>query len=188
MTAHLVVGRADLATALRLFRKFLRAKVRTDEALLTYEERHLTLELGGMATSVRAAGEWRGKARVPGWFIRNFARLLPEADPIHLEVRDGKFFLENTSTSCAWQDLGCEPIELPMDPPLSAVLHVAFTREEDEIANSGLTATVERALKRRDLLVSRAAEILAPLDVQERDLVGIVEECIRRRYDDPKSG
>lgn len=180
MTASLKVNRSDLARALKVLRKFIKPKQR-EEAVLSFENGLLSIELVGAGAKVPAEGEWPGQARIASGAVLGFARALPKDDPLPLRVDEGRFYLAGLSVPCSWQDSERKKIQLILDPPIHVILGLRMRYSDEEITQSGLMKTVQQAEERRDGLVKQASKLLEPLGVTPTDLQPLVDECVRRK-------
>lgn len=182
MSFSVQVARADLVAALKTLAKFVKRK-QASEAVLSLSEGMLAIDLPGGAAFAPAEGTWPGTVRIPGQFLLLLSRAVPTDDPVPVSVREGRLWIARLSVACAVaKDEQKKIIELPLDAPLHAILHVRQVHSNDEIARSGLTPLVRQAEERLDTLIARASEVLGPLAVDGDDLRGLVEECIRRKY------
>jgi hypothetical protein len=180
MTLSVYVGRKDLAIALRTLAKFVKRKQQA-EAVVSFADGTLQIELPGGLVGVPADGEWSGEVRVPGSFFVSFAKTLPDVDPLPVQVRGDRFYLAGLSVRCVTQGAGGERIQLPLDPPVLDVLRVRLQHSEEEIERSGLTALVRTAEEKREQLIMQAHSHLHQLGVTRADLDRFVDECLLRR-------
>jgi hypothetical protein len=180
MRSALTVPLADFNTALRTLAKFVKKRERTADAVLTLVDVELVIPVPGGAASVSAEGPWPGEVRVSASFLLGIATRLPEVDPLPVCVEAGRLRVANVSAKCVWQPLAEQRIELPLDPPFRTVLAVGLRYSAEEIVRSGLKRLLEKAQERRNNLIRRAAETLAPLGVHALDLESIVDEAILR--------
>jgi hypothetical protein len=173
-------SRGELHAALRTLARFVKKRERTADAVLTFAADTLVISAPGGEVTVPATGAWVGEVRVPASFLLGLAARLPVADPLPLRVAAGRLHVGNVSARCVWQPRGEAGIELPLDPPFRMVLAVGLRHSPEEIVRSGLKGLVEKAQERRDALVRRAAEVLAPLGVVPDDLQEMVDEVVLR--------
>jgi hypothetical protein len=178
---HLGVAHAELREALRTLRRFTKTR-RPPEALLSFEKRALVIRLGGTTVRATAWGRWNGVARAPGHFLANFDRSLPDADPVAVRIRNGRLKIGASSFPCAWQEEVPEALRVPVDPGLLHLLRLPLEHRWEDIVRAGLGDVVEVAEARRDAVFERALRVLAPLEIEYRDLVECVEVKIRERF------
>ena len=60
-----------------------------EEAILSFEESSLVVEFGGGAVTIPTFGGWHLQIRVTGQTLLKLATVMPDRDPIELEVLDG---------------------------------------------------------------------------------------------------
>ena len=182
MTFSVSVPRPEFQRALKTLAKFVKPKY-ASEAVLSLSEGMLVIDLPGGTTLVPAGGAWPGTVRVSGQFLLLLSKAVPSDDPVPVSVQEGRLRIAGMSVPCTVEeDAQRSIIDLPLDAPLLAILHVRQVHSNDEIARSGLTALVRQAEERRDKLIVRAAAVLEPLAVEGDDLRGLVEACLRRKY------
>jgi len=104
----------------------------------------------------------------------------PEGDPIRLEVRDGRLHIGTLSVSCIAQKAQKSAVNPLMDPELVKMLRLRFIYPLDRLNQAGLTRPLVRAEEKARKIVSRAAKILAPLNISESDLMRMVKEHLRK--------
>ena len=91
------VDRTEFAKALRLVGRAGKA-VRSAEAILTFDDQRLNIDLSGNATQVDANGDWPTEVRLPGDALERLAKSLPENDPLPLKI-EGEHLSQPTSPS-----------------------------------------------------------------------------------------
>lgn len=183
MSFSVVVPLEELKLALRTLAKVVK-KRQASEAVLSLSGEKLSISLPGASAFVPAAGTWPGVVRAPGHFFLLLSKALPTEDPVHLSVAEGRLRIASTSIPCTVDVEGDQQgvINLPVNPPLHAILHVAGRYTRDAIEHAGLMPLVWQTEERRDKLIARAAELLAPLAVDGIDLRRLVDECVRRKH------
>jgi hypothetical protein len=206
-TAFLEVSRKELLQALRTMRKFGSRK-KVGEALLSFEAcgivihlrsararaaaraaragepqvGTLVIHLGGLTARAAARGSWGGEAVVPGPFVANFSRSLPDADPVAVRVERGRLKIGIVSVACTWHPRVAPRIPLPVNAELPHVLRIALEHGWEEIQRAGLEDVVSEAEEKRDALIERALRVLEPLGVEYEDLWELVDSTLRRRF------
>lgn len=181
MTHALTVSRSDLNLALTILAKIVNGR-RASNAVLSWSDGMLVIDLPGGSTKLPAAGTWPGTVRVGGEFILVLAKVPPMDDPVTVSVRDGRLRIEDSSSPCVLDEVKRSIIDVPLNAPLHAVLNVGRVHSADEIARSGLTPLVDKSAERRDALIARAAKVLQPLMVEVEDVLRLADECIRRKH------
>jgi len=180
MNFELKVNRTQLADGLKRLRKLVKPK-KVTEAIFTFENNALMIELGGVTVEATAEGTWRGLVRVAGRAVLNLAVALPADDPLHVSLKDGeRLYIGSLSLPCIWHDAEERTIPLPMDAPLTALLGVRYKFTDDEIFRSGLTNPIAEAEAQRKMLTRSAANKLEPLGVRFEDVEQLVDATLRR--------
>jgi hypothetical protein len=178
------VNRAELGQALKTLARNTTSAART-EAVLSFRDKHLVIHAPGLELKVSAQGEWSGSARVAQTLLANLSRAeLPEDDPLPLEVAAGRLNLGPLALPCRWTGSPAPVIELPLDPPLIAILRITRKHTPEEIERAGLADLAVRAQKKKDELAAKACENLEPLGIQPSVILRLVEESLDR-YDAP---
>lgn len=113
MPLEAVVDASELTGAIALFRKFLRSKKAYGEALVTVADEKLRIELGGMAQSIRASGDWPGEARFSGHFLLlRVPQSLPEPR-VTIEFENGTLTLPPLGGWRRYRPRGRSPCAAP---------------------------------------------------------------------------
>lgn len=131
------VTQPDLMALCRQVRKLCRPKP-GEEAILSYDEACLHVELGGMTVTVAATGDWPGQCRVLGQFIMTIAKIPRADDPVVIHVKDGLLSIGSSSFRCVWQSAWSAQIDLPMNASLIGLLATRQRYTNEEIMQSGL--------------------------------------------------
>src|SRR5437762_2004338 len=132
MTPNLQIKHKNLKEPFRLLKKLCRPE-RDEEAIISFDDQVLHVDLGGMTVTIPAVGEWPGQARIPGSFILSVATLPPTADPLIVRVEDGRFYFGSASVGCVWQPPWSALIELPMNPKIKMILALRSKYSDEEI-------------------------------------------------------
>lgn len=162
MAIRLELEVADLAAALRPFKKLPKAKLgKFGDALFGFQAGVLRIEAAGIAGSAAAEGEWPGEARVPAAFLVGLARWVPSSGRAELYVQDGKLSFRTGSLSmdkeCRWETSERSSIQLPMHPTLRHLAQIAMSYTTDEIERAGATAPVTEAKEKAEALIAKAS-------------------------------
>src|SRR5688572_19240070 len=182
MIPRVTVARADLAAGLKLLAKFVRARMRASDVVLSWDGDGLALDAAGQSTVLPATGAWPGQVRVPARFLLAIAPRLPAGERLEIRVEAGRMYVNNVSVACTWDERGEQQIELPLDPPITLILSLAHRYSAEEIARSGNARLLRDAQDRRDRLAIRAADVLRPLGVTPDDVVGMINEVVARLH------
>ncbi len=180
----LTVTRTDLEKGLRLIRKFCRPSMKA-EAVLSFDDSCLHVEIGGMSVAIGAQGHWPGQARVPGRFIVALAEIPPRGDPLSFRVQDGRLHIGTSTVACAWQSSWSNLIELPMGASEAELLSLRFHNTSVEIAQAGLAKALEEAELSLRNKIFTALESLKEFHVTQEDLIAVVKTALKRKYKKP---
>lgn len=170
----LFVDRTALVQGLTVLRNA--AEDRTgEEAILSFEESGLVVEYGGGSVTVPTLGEWHLQIRVAGRTLLKLATVMPDHDPIELEVVDGgvRLRIGGVAVPCHLQPLGSKIIDLPVNAENEDILTTLGSFSREQIEKSGLLQVHAIALDRER--ISKAAALLAPFAITERDIIDLVE-------------
>ncbi len=146
-----------------------------EEAILSFEESSLVVEFGGGAVTIPTFGGWHLQIRVTGQTLLKLATVMPDRDPIELEVVDGgvRLRIGGVAIPCHLQPLGSKIIELPVNAEYEDIIRTLKPFSREQIEKSGLLQVLAFALDRER--ISKAAALLAPFAVTERDIIDLVE-------------
>ena len=171
------VARAELRDALKQLAVMIPAEA-TDDGILAFDDGELVMELPGGSIGVEAKGNWAGRVRFRSEIARTLSRQLPEGDPLEISVRDDRlYFGDRFSTGCSLCGPEAYSIELPIDPPLWAVLGLRVHHTEEAIEAAGLNERLDDADTEAWELIRRAAKPLAKLGVTRDEVVKLVPGC-----------
>jgi hypothetical protein len=174
----LKVSRAELAKALRTVGRAGRA-LRDAQAVLTFEDRHLTIDLAGNMTWLPAEGDWPGEVRLTGGAVERLARVLPKEDPLMLRVEGDRFSAARFSVPCERRASSRPTPVRELVPPNADLFEILMIRSrcsDAEIDAAGAAGLMEQAERRLDDLCDRAATILAPYGVGAEHLRQLCEK------------
>ena len=184
MDNSILIKRKDFLAMLKPLKRFARKK-KEEEAILSMEGGEFYISLIGITTGAPATGNWAGEVRVPARLIWGVAMEPPTGDPVGMEVRDGRLHIGSLSLSCSARN-NKKPAENKMaenplmDRELVKMLRFRHVYSLEELQKNGLFRDVVKAEEKAYKLVSRAAKILAPLNISELELWRMVKEHFRR--------
>ena len=179
MTPSLQIKLKDLKEPFRLLKKLCKPE-RDEEAIISYDDQCLHIDLGGMTVTIPAIGEWPGQARIPGTFILTLAKVPPTADPVLVSVDNGRFHFGSTSIGCVWQPPWSAMIELPMNPNYNMILALRSKYTEEEIQASGWSERMKTVEAYLDHVCETIAKRLSGFGVRPDDVRRMIEECVAR--------
>lgn len=184
MDNRISIKREDFLAMLKPLKRFVKKK-QAEDALLSMEGGDLVISLPGISTGAPATGTWAAEVFVPARLIWGIAMAPPPGDPITMEVRDGRLHIGSLSLSCSARKSRI-PAENKteensrVDSELVKMLRFRYLYSLEELHKGGFFRDVVKAEERAYNLVSRAAKILAPLNISELELWRMVKEHFRR--------
>ena len=190
--ACLEIGRASLTHALKIVAKPLRKD--TGEASLRFEDGHVSIEAAGTVANSPANGVWPVPVFVRASWVRRLAQRMPPGDPVRLQIREGRIYLERYSEPCAFTPT--EPSADSMGPQVNEerlILEAARILKPLRIKRSDLeelvagarakgTATWSTDEKRMTAIVAKAWVLLAPLGIETADIRRLMEKTVRNAW------
>ena len=81
---------------------------------------------------------------------------------------------------CVWHNVEPNPIQLPIDPPLTLLLGLRLKFTDKEIFQSGYSNPLGEAEHKRKMLITKAANALEPLGVKRAEVEKLVGETVKR--------
>ena len=174
---RLTVRREALIDALTLIARQYRP--RGEDAILSFDEANLLIDLGGITVVVPASGFWRGQMRYPGLPLLKLRNVMPEGNPLLLDVENGSLHIGGTVMRGKWQSSWSSRVELPMNASFPMLLALRYRYKDEEIEQSGLVKPYRRAWQRADRCISHAALALKPFDIPEARLRDWIENQLR---------
>lgn len=190
--ANLALGRADLTHALRIVARGIGKHA--GEACLRFENGLLSVEAHGSVASAPASGSWPIPIFVQASWVRRLARRMPSGDPLRLQIKEDRIYLERYSEPCA-----VTPTVIPPNPDLPQI-------DEDGLIEEAAKVLKPLLIKRSDLeelvaaarakgpaswstdekkmtsIVAKAWFILAPLGVETTDIRRLVDKAVRNAW------
>ncbi|MGI8746659.1 MAG: hypothetical protein ACR2NN_29610 [Bryobacteraceae bacterium] len=189
---NLAIGRADLTHALKIVARGIgkyagQASLRFENGLL-YVEAHATV------ASAPASGAWPIPIFVPASWVRRLARRMPPGDPLRLQIKENRIYLERYSEPCA-----LTPTTIPVNADLPQIDETGLIEEAAKvlkpllIKRSDLEELVAKARtkgaapwstdeKRMTSIVAKAWVLLAPLGVETTDIRTLVDKAVRNAW------
>jgi hypothetical protein len=178
MRHELQVNRAELVEGLTNLRKAVKRTVM--DAVFTYEKDKLIVFLDGVQIEAAAVGKFPGMVRIPGTKALSLSQVLPKDDPLTIAHDEQRLFIGTFSMPCTWHDVEPKPIQLPMDAPLPVLLGLPLKYSDQGVFQSGLANPLAEAIRKRKMLVTKAANALEPLGVKRGEVEKLVDEVVRQ--------
>jgi hypothetical protein len=163
-----------------------RKKVR-NRAYLSYVNNELQLEYLGAKTGVPAEGTWQGVLEVDVEFLKNLQRYPLREETLEIVADEDHLHIGSLSIGCHWVDAPEEILDLSTKTSFMDLLSISLCQTDEIIEKNGLTKTIGEAIERRDKILDRAAKTLKPLEITKRQLVDILEERIRKEYQEKQT-
>jgi hypothetical protein len=190
--SSLEVGRADLAQALKIVARVVGKD--PGDASLRFDDGHLSIEAFGTVASAPARGVWPVPIFVRASWVRRLARRMPSGDPLRLEMREDRIYLERYSEPCA-----LTPTAVPPNPDLPQIDQEWLIEEAARIlkpllikksdleelvseARAKRTASWSTDERRMTAIVAKAWVLLAPLGIETTDIRRLMEKTVRNAW------
>jgi len=177
---QLLVDRADFLRALRVFRGYTKHK-RCPEAMLAFEGRFLSIEVGEVIAVVGASGIWNGRAFFKAYLLAALHHAPPSADPIVIRCNGENAQIAGVSIGCRWEPASAAFIASALEPSLIDLLAMAQTAKRAEVRGTELGKKLQAAKKSANGIVKRAARSLSRLGIEEAELWALVESRVQQR-------
>lgn len=190
--ANLALGRADLTHGLKIVARGIGKHA--GEASLRFENGLLSVEAHGTVASAPASGAWPIPIFVHASWVRRLARRMPSGDPLRLQIKEDRIYLERYSEPCA-----VTPTVIPPNPDLPQI-------DEDGLIEEAAKVLKPLLIKRSDLeelvaearakgaaswssderkmtaIVARAWVLLAPLGIETTDMRRLLDKAVRNAW------
>ena len=190
--ANLSVGRADLTHALKIVTRGIGTYA--GEARLQFENGIFSVEAHGTVASAPASGTWPIPIFVHASWVRRLSRRMPPGDPLSLEIREDRIYLERYSEPCA-----LTPTAIPANPDLPQIdekrlideaakvlkpLLIKRSDLEELVAEAGAKGAASWATdeKKMTSIVAKAWVLLAPLGIETTDIRRLVDKAVRNAW------
>jgi hypothetical protein len=190
--ASLSVGRADLTHALKIVTRGIGKYA--GQACLRFENGLLSVEAQGTVAGAPARGAWPVPIFVYASWVRRLSRRMPPGDPLRLEIKEDRIYLERYSEPCA-----LTPTAIPANPDRHQIDEKGLIEEAAKvlkpllIKRSDLEELIAEARakgatpwstdeKKMTSIVAKAWVILAPLGVDTTDIRRLVDKAVRNAW------
>ena len=151
-----------------------------EEAILSYDEANLLIDVGGISAVIPATGFWRGQMKFRATVLLQFRKVLPKDDPVLIDVEDGALRIGNTTMGGQWQPAWSSRIGLPVNATFPMMLALKYRYTEQEIDQSGLLAPYQRAWAKADKSIEHASNALKSFGIHETTLRSWVEAHLKQ--------
>lgn len=176
---RLEVDRHEFAQAMKTFN--VRALPRS--AMLAFEGGFLSIEAGNRLVTMRAVGEWHGRAKFSANLLKAVAAAPPNDNPVVIIYDDGKLRVGTTMIDCKWQVMSKGFIKHATKPSSLDLIAMDLTLPRSEIHGTGLAKRIQDARARLTENIRSAAKLLKDAEISEDDLFNLAEQRIRQRFE-----
>lgn len=173
----------DLFEFKRAIKVFRGRGVTGEGAMLSCESGILCIECGDVLSTLRVSGEWHGTAFFSGNMVKALAMVPPVADPVEFSFQDGILKIATVSIECQWACLSHDFVERVANPTLIDLLAMDRTMPRSTIHGTGLAPRIRAAKDKTGRAISKAAKLLAELEIGETELLQMVERRVQERLD-----
>jgi hypothetical protein len=155
-------------------------KGRNIEVTLSFDGENLDIEAVGVGQSFPATGSWPGTVIVRKEFLNVLKFSASRAQSLVLRVEGDRLWLGSATVPCAVQHTKAPEIFVPTNASLRYLLVLRAKHADAALSASGAMPLIVDAEARRDRLVAKAAELLAPMGVETADLRELVDQTVKR--------
>lgn len=152
-------------------------------ALIAFEGGFLSFEAGDLTAVIRADGEWHGRATISARMLGVLALAPPVEDPVPIVYRDGRVQISTVSMRCYWDQDGAKLVQRLENPGTLDLLAMDRTVPRSEVHGTDLGKRITAAKIKTGGAVTRAAKLLADLDITKEELWEMVEFRVRARLE-----
>lgn len=179
LTNRLEIDRREFASAMKTFN--VRSLPRS--AMLAFEGGFLSIEAGNRLVTMRATGQWHGRAWFSGNLLKALAGTPPIDDPVLVIYHDAKLRIGPTMIACRWQLVSKALIKDVTNPSPLDLIALDLTLPRSEIHGTGLAKRIQDARARLAENIRMAAKLLKDAEISEEDLFDLAERRIRQRFE-----
>ena len=190
--ASLSVERSDFTHALKIVTRGIGKYA--GEASLRFENGLLSVEAHGTVASAPASGAWPIPIFVQASWVRRLARRMPPGDPLRLEIKEGRIYVERYSEPCA-----LTPTAIPANPDRPQIDEEGLIEEaakvlkpllikrsdlEELVAEARTNGAASWSADERKMtsIVANAWILLAPLGIETSDIRRLVDKAVRNAW------
>lgn len=166
---------AEFKSAMSVFAK---GKISDKSALIAYDGKYLSIEIGSKAAVMVAEGEWHGRATVSAQIVRALALKPPTADPVKIIYQDKKLTLAGIQISCGWVSASKQTLRKVTNPTLLDLLAIEKTVERYELGNTELGRKCSAALRQKEKSVEGALKQLSIFGVSEDEIRNLIDKNV----------
>jgi hypothetical protein len=182
MDCRLAVDRQHLLEGLKLVRRLVRRRHSAGRAVLGFNGRWVTIEVGPVTFFAHAVGTWPGNAVVSAALVQALAAVPPPVDPVVLTCDGEHLRFGALKVACQWQSVSSVALERPPQAEWLEGIALKYTMPRARIIAEGRGSEVKMAERKLIALVRRVAKALAPMGVTVDDVTLLVERRLEERY------
>ena len=175
----LQVSGKEFAAGLKTFR----ARKLLPRALLSFEGGYLMIEAGDRMGAMHATGEWNGRASFSSDVLIALAKVPPHGDFFEITYEKSKLRIGHLTVGCDWEIVSAPFLKKVTSPGVLDLLAMDRTLPRTEIHGTGLAKQIRSARSQLARNLSKAAKLLAEVEITEDDLWELVEERIITRLE-----
>ena len=171
----LTLSLAEFKSAMSVFAK---AKISDKSALIAYDGKYLSIEIGSKTAVMVAEGEWHGRATVSAQLIRALALNPPVTNPVEIIYQDKKITLAGIQLSCGWVLASKLNVRKLTNPTLLDLLAIERTVERHELGKTELGRKCSAALRQKEKSVEGALKQLSIFGVSEDEIRNLIDKNV----------
>jgi hypothetical protein len=171
----LTLSLAEFKSAMSVFAK---AKISDKSALIAYDGKYLSIEIGSKTAVMVAEGEWHGRATVSAQLIRALALNLPVTDPVEIIYQEKKITLAGIQISCDWVLASKQSVRKLTNLTLLDLLAIERTVERHELGKTELGRKCSAALRQKEKSVEGALKQLSIFGVSEDEIRNLIDKNV----------
>lgn len=175
---YLKVNLAEFMSAIVLLKKIKPSKVK---ALLAFDGRYLSIEVGSATAAMVAEGEWHGKARFASSLVQAMLKFPPATDPIKISYQNNELLFAGIKIPCAWELVSRSYIKSLENPTLLDLLAIERTVDRHELGISELGKKCKSAIKEKERRITSAANQLEVFGISADQITHLVDKSISDR-------
>lgn len=166
---------AEFKSAMTVFAK---GKIVDTSALIAFDGKYLSIEIGSKTAVMVAEGEWHGRATVSAQLIRALALNPPVTDPVKISYQDRKLSFAGIQVSCSWVLLSKQTVSKLTNPTLLDLLAIEQTVERHELGKTELGRKCSAALRQKEKSVEGALKHLRIFGVSEDEIRNMIDKNV----------
>jgi len=191
-TYRLEVDATEFRAVLKRLKRFARG-MRDKSVRLSYTGGNLALAAPGITITIPAEGRWPKTVRVTAKLLIMLIKVPPPGDdPVVLSFDGERLSIADCSMGASIDKDSRPRVDVLPSRRLCDLLRMGARWSYQDLRKEGFMKEVRKAQDRRDLLLARAAKILSPLGIEEKDLRELLDQKLKRpapeKPDKPEGG